>query len=169
MEDDFEEYLSRPAKRRRISHQGEGSSPSSLFPDTERPKKGNYASKSRLLSPLDSALHAAEGMSSQTEENVDENEEIAIVDTSDNEEILLEDTYYDLDEDATTILARSSPGPTSSLPASSPSYYGRLSVNSPSDQTETSESPGNVGPPVRFLNHPLLYLTGKGFSDPTHQ
>jgi hypothetical protein len=164
MEDDFEEYLSRPAKRRRISHQGEGAPLSGLFPDAGRHEKGNGGPKLRLSPSLDPALRAAEGMSSQTE-NVDEDEEIAMVDTSDNEEILLEDDYYDLDGDATTILAQSSPGPTSSLPASSPSYYGRLSVNSPSGHTETSASPTNVGLPVRILNHPLLYLTGEGFSD----
>jgi len=169
MDDDFEEYFSRPAKRRRISHQGEGSTLSSLFLDVGRRENGNSGLKSDSSSPLDSALHAAEGMPSQTEANVDEDDEIAIVDTSDNEEILLEDTHYDLDGDATTILAQSSPLPTSSLPASSPSHYGRLSVNSPSDQTETSASLRNTGPLVRFLNPPLLYLTCEGFSDPIHQ
>lgn len=158
MDDDIEEYLSRPAKRRRISHQGELSPLSGQSPDNLRTPKQNCSSQLLSTSPTSPTLYTCKRTTSQANANDGQDEEMVIVDTSDNEELLLEDAYDDLDEDATTVFARSSPQPCSSLPTSSPSHISRISINSSPFRTETSASQGIAGPSVSFFLAPHLAI-----------
>ena len=104
MDNDFEEDFSPPAKRRRISRQGEPSTFLAFSLDNASQRKSEYDFHLRSP-PSTGSMSQTEGrILGKVNQNGDEG--MAIVDTSDNEEILLGDTYDNLNEDAATLFAR---------------------------------------------------------------
>jgi len=107
MDGAFEEDFSRPAKRRRISHHE--------VIDVFSSSSGNFieaygaSTSSRGLPTSSISPTSGTGLqeSSQTNANHETDEELAVVYTSDNEEILLEDDYDDIYGFDTTISAQS--------------------------------------------------------------
>ena len=169
MDDDNEESFSRPAKRRRISHRG---SPDA-FPGPFRNGSGlspiRYENEVVSMLSTSSMRYGAGGGSSQTNEHPNEVEEVDIVETSDNEEILLEDNYNDHDDYATTTFARTSPRTVSSAPTSSPYHESRFPITSELDQNEVSVIPNNSTSSVSnifsvcVLSHSTPYLDKPGY------
>lgn len=144
MDSGIEEEFLRPAKRRRISQQGLHDVLSGHLYDDSGRLHANYDLQSRSL-PLVSSK--APGEMRHTSVSTENGEELDIVGTSDNEEILLgEDEDY-----ATTLFARTSPRPTSSIPSSPPYHGSRLSTLSEAENGEVDPLSRDVSPAVRVF------------------
>ncbi|KIM26558.1 hypothetical protein M408DRAFT_181447 [Serendipita vermifera MAFF 305830] len=143
MEDVNEEEFSRPAKRRRISQQGLADTVFSYSHDTSRPSQA--ISDPRLGSYAPTSPTALRTFS-QTKPIVSNDEEVDIVETSDNEELLLGYGYDEPNDYATTIFVRSSSRPASGPPTSSPYQTSRMSITSEVDNGERDMTPKNASP-----------------------